>query len=110
MYDLQANSKTYKVENIRIAQANVEAFLTDLTEKPDVIIADPPRSGLGKVAAEQLARIQSPEIRLVSCDPSTLVRDLGVLLAAGYHVDGMTLIDLFPQTFHIETVTTLRLG
>ena len=80
MFDLQANSKTYKVENVRIAQANVDAFLTDLTEKPDVIIADPPRSGLGKVAAEQLARIQSPELRLVSCDPATLVRDLAVLM------------------------------
>ncbi len=110
MFDLQANSKTYKVENVRIAQANVDAFLTDLTEKPDVIIADPPRSGLGKVAAEQLARIQSPELRLVSCDPSTLVRDLAVLMAAGYYVDEMVLIDLFPQTFHLETVTKLRLG
>lgn len=110
MFDLQANSKTYQVENIRIAQANVDAFLTDLTEKPDVIIADPPRSGLGKVAAEQLARIQSPELRLVSCDPSTLVRDLAVLMAAGYRVEEMVLIDLFPQTFHLETVTKLRLG
>jgi 23S rRNA (uracil1939-C5)-methyltransferase len=110
MFDLQANSKTYNVENVRIAQANVDAFLTDLTEKPDVIIADPPRSGLGKIAAEQLARIQSPELRLVSCDPSTLVRDLAVLMAAGYHVEEMVLIDLFPQTFHLETVTKLRLG
>jgi len=110
MYDLEANSRTYKVENVRIAQANVDAFLTDLTEKPDVIIADPPRSGLGKVAVEQLARIQAPELRLVSCDPSTLVRDLALLITAGYQVEEMVLIDLFPQTFHIETVTKLRMG
>jgi 23S rRNA (uracil1939-C5)-methyltransferase len=110
MYDLEANSRTYGVENVRIVQANVDAYLTDLTEKPDVILADPPRSGLGKVAAEQLARVQAPEVRLVSCDPSTLVRDLAVLLGAGYKVDEMVLIDLFPQTFHLETVTKLRLA
>jgi len=110
MYDLQANCKQYNVENVRIVQANVDAFLADLTEKPDVILADPPRSGLGKVAADQLARVQAPEIRLVSCDPSTLVRDLAPLLAAGYRIDEMVLIDLFPQTFHLETVTKLRLG
>jgi len=64
----------------------------------------------GKVAVEPLARIQAPELRLVSCDPSTLVRDLALLIAAGYQVEEMVLIDLFPQTFHIETVTKLRMG
>lgn len=107
MYDLEANSKACHVENVRIAQANVDAFVTDCTDVPDVIVSDPPRSGMGKVAAEQLARIGSPEIRIVSCDPSTLVRDLAILLNAGYKVDELTLIDLFPQTFHIETVTKL---
>jgi len=110
MYDLEANSRNYSVENVRIVQANVDAYLTDLTEKPDVILADPPRSGLGKVAAEQLARVQSPELRLVSCDPSTLVRDLQVLMATGYKVEEMVLIDLFPNTFHMETVTKLKLA
>jgi 23S rRNA (uracil1939-C5)-methyltransferase len=110
MYDLEANSRNYAIENVRIVQANVEAYLTDLTEAPDVIIADPPRSGLGKIAAEQLARMQAPELRLVSCDPSTLVRDLTILVAAGYRVEELVLIDLFPQTFHLETVTKLRLG
>lgn len=110
MYDLEANAKSYAVSNVRIAQANVDSFLTDLTETPDVILADPPRSGLGKVAATQLARIASPELRLVSCDPATLVRDLAVLIPAGYRVAGLTLVDLFPQTFHIETVTRLVRG
>ncbi|WP_051669816.1 class I SAM-dependent RNA methyltransferase [Bryobacter aggregatus] len=110
MYDLEANSKTYKIDNVRIVQANVDAYLTDLQETPEVIIADPPRSGCGKISTEQLARVKAPEIRLVSCDPSTLVRDLGILIAAGYKIEGLTLIDLFPQTFHIETVTKLRLG
>ena len=107
MYDLEANAKAQAVSNVRIAQANVDAFLTDLGETPEVILADPPRSGLGKVAATQLGRIASPELRLVSCDPATLVRDLAVLLPAGYRIAGVTLIDLFPQTFHIETITRL---
>ena len=59
---------------------------------------------------EQLARVKAREIRIVSCDPATLVRDLPALVAAGYRVEEMTLIDLFPQTYHIETLTTLRLG
>lgn len=110
MYDLSANSKLYDVQNIRIVQANVDSFVTDLVDAPDLIVADPPRSGLGKVAVEQLARVKAPEIRIVSCDPATLVRDLPALVAAGYRVEEMTLIDLFPQTYHIETLTTLRLG
>jgi 23S rRNA (uracil1939-C5)-methyltransferase len=46
----------------------------------------------------------------VACDPATLARDLAGLMAAGYRVDGMTLVDLFPQTYHLETVVRLRLG
>lgn len=108
MYDLEANSKVAGIENIRIVQANVDSYLADLTTPPDVMLADPPRSGLGKVAANELVRLAVPELRLVSCDPSTLVRDLGILLPGGYTIDDITLIDLFPQTFHIETITRLR--
>jgi 23S rRNA (uracil1939-C5)-methyltransferase len=52
--------------------------------------------------------LQPPRITIVSCDPATLARDLAGLVAAGYRIEGMTLIDLFPQTFHLETV--VRLG
>jgi 23S rRNA (uracil1939-C5)-methyltransferase len=109
MYDLEANAKSYNVHNVRIVQANVDAFLTDLpdTSPPSVIIADPPRSGLGKVATAQLARIQAPELRLVSCDPSTLARDLGPLLESGYKLTSLVLVDLFPHTYHMETIATL---
>ncbi|GAB4362666.1 MAG: class I SAM-dependent RNA methyltransferase [Bryobacter sp.] len=107
MYDLSANAAQYKVDNIRIVQANVEEWVRDLKEAPDVILADPPRSGLGPAAAQHLAQLPTPEIRLVSCDPATLVRDLAPLSAAGYAIAQLTLLDLFPQTFHIETVTRL---
>jgi 23S rRNA (uracil1939-C5)-methyltransferase len=109
MYDLEANAKCYSIGNIRIVQANVDAWLEDLDETPDVILADPPRSGLGLTAAKRLAAIKAPELRLISCDPATLVRDLAILIDAGYKLDQLTLIDLFPHTYHLETVARLKL-
>lgn len=69
----------------------------------ELIVLDPPRSGAAAVAA-QLARLRPPRILYVSCDPATLARDVGTLAAAGYAVDRMQPIDLFPQTEHVETV------
>ena len=57
--------------------------------------------------SRELARIQAPRLTIVSCDPATLARDLQGLLAAGYRIEKITLVDLFPQTFHIETVVHL---
>ncbi len=76
-------------------------------ERPALIVLDPPRAGLGPEAAQLLARIAAPEIVYVSCDPTTLVLDLQHL-AETYEIVTLNLIDLFPQTFHIETVTHLR--
>jgi 23S rRNA (uracil1939-C5)-methyltransferase len=55
-----------------------------------------------------LARISSPEIVYVSCDPVTLARDLKLLVAAGYNIAEMHMVDMFPQTFHLETMVILR--
>jgi len=74
---------------------------------PDLVVVDPPRSGLGEPVARLLAKLASPRVTYVSCDPATLARDLVPLLAAGYHVEGAHLIDLFPQTYHLETVVHL---
>jgi 23S rRNA (uracil1939-C5)-methyltransferase len=87
--------------------ANVEDFLADLKETPDFILADPPRAGLGKQVVKELARIHAPRITIVSCDPATLARDLQALIAGGYRIEKLTLVDLFPQTFHLETVVEL---
>jgi len=78
--------------------------------RPDLIIVDPPRTGLGAESTALLAAIQAPELIYVSCDPATLARDLRALLASGYAVASLTLADLFPQTFHLETVVHLRLA
>jgi 23S rRNA (uracil1939-C5)-methyltransferase len=87
--------------------ANVEDYLKALDETPDFILADPPRAGLGKVVVKELARIHTPRLTIVSCDPATLARDLQGLLAENYRIEKITLVDLFPQTFHLETVVEL---
>ena len=87
--------------------ANVEDYLAGLNETPDFILADPPRAGLGKLVVKELARIHAPRLTIVSCDPATLARDLQGLLAENYRIEKITLVDLFPQTFHLETVVEL---
>jgi 23S rRNA (uracil1939-C5)-methyltransferase len=76
--------------------------------RPDLIVVDPPRAGLGAEVTAELKKIAAPEMVYVSCDPTTLVRDLRVLTASGYAIDSVALADLFPQTFHLETVVHLR--
>jgi 23S rRNA (uracil1939-C5)-methyltransferase len=81
-------------------------------ERPDLIVVDPPRTGLGPEITALLAEIAAPELVYVSCDPATLARDLRALVDSrngpGYVIDQITLADLFPQTFHLETVVRLR--
>jgi 23S rRNA (uracil1939-C5)-methyltransferase len=77
-------------------------------EQPDLIIMDPPRSGLGPEVCALLAQIAAPALVYVSCDPATLARDLCALTGSGYTVQSVALADLFPQTFHLETVAVLR--
>ena len=76
--------------------------------RPDLIVVDPPRTGLGAEIFEPLAEIAAHALVYVSCDPATLARDLRALLATGYAIQSITLADLFPQTFHLETVVQLR--
>jgi 23S rRNA (uracil1939-C5)-methyltransferase len=77
-------------------------------EHPDLIVVDPPRTGLGAEITARIAQISAPSLVYVSCDPATLARDLRVLIASGYEIHSITLADLFPQTFHLETVVHLR--
>lgn len=79
------------------------------TTRPDVVIADPSRTGLGKSTTKALARLGSPVLILVSCDPSSLARDVTLLETHGYELGPIRVLDLFPQTPHVETVTTFHL-
>ncbi|ADV81355.1 23S rRNA (uracil(1939)-C(5))-methyltransferase RlmD [Terriglobus saanensis] len=76
--------------------------------KPDLIVVDPPRAGLGEELCGLIAKVEAKEIVYVSCDPETLSRDLRKLLNSGYRLAELHLVDLFPQTYHMETVTVLQ--
>jgi len=117
--DLYANAE---IAGVTVVSHNehVEEFLKKTEEKPEFVVLDPPRAGLGAEAGEKLAELGAREIVYLSCDPSTLARDLAVLTCsprkpkeiAGpsirYEITEMHLFDLFPQTFHIETLVRLR--
>ncbi|HWZ50085.1 MAG TPA: hypothetical protein VNW54_01335 [Granulicella sp.] len=80
-------------------------------DRPDLIVMDPPRAGVGAEVCALLTRLRTPEIVYVSCDPTTLARDLALLINNadnGYRLAELHLVDMFPQTFHLETVAILR--
>lgn len=106
--DLQFNAERAGVE-VRVANFNVEEFLSGMTEPVDFAVADPPRAGLGPGVTRELLRLKPARLSIVSCDPATLARDLAVLTAGGYQIQTVTLVDLFPQTFHLESVVSLRI-
>jgi 23S rRNA (uracil1939-C5)-methyltransferase len=93
---------------VEISPLSAEAWLLGAEKAPDLILADPPRAGLGKGAVARLVELRAPALVLVACDPATLARDLA-LLTPHYRIERLTMVDLFPQTFHIETIASLRL-
>jgi len=99
--------------NVKAIGARTEEYLSSgllgplRKNRPDLVVLDPPRAGAGKKVINSLLEFRAPLIRYVSCDPATLARDLVPLLAAGYHVEEAHLFDLFPETFHIESVMLL---
>ena len=100
-----ADLKENAPQEVKAVSATTEQFLRQaLGPRPDFVVADPPRGGLGENVVRALARLGPPRITYVSCDPSTLARDLRTLVSLGYRIDGAHLIDLFPQTFHLESV------
>jgi len=105
--DLRVNAERAGVA-VEVVKADSAAYLAGLQERPDFVLADPPREGLGKSAVRELIRIGAPRLTVVACDPATLARDLQTLLGdGGYRLRQLTMVDLFPQTFHIETVAEL---
>ena len=79
-------------------------------QRPDRIVVDPPRAGLGAEVCTLLAEIAAPSLVYVSCDPATLARDLRMLMDAGYSITSFALADLFPQTHHMESIVHLQHG
>ena len=109
--DLQRNTRRAGVDVEAIRQ-NSEAFLIGAGDgehaAPDFVLADPPRAGLGATAVTRLLELAPRKIVIVACDPATLARDLAGLKAR-YEIERLAMVDLFPQTFHIETIVGLVL-
>ncbi|HWF08791.1 MAG TPA: class I SAM-dependent RNA methyltransferase [Bryobacteraceae bacterium] len=93
--------------SIDVVAEQTEVFLAKAKAAPDFVLADPPRAGLGKSAAARLAELKPKRLVIVACDPATLARDLGALVSS-YEIEEITMVDLFPQTFHLETIIRLR--
>jgi 23S rRNA (uracil1939-C5)-methyltransferase len=104
--DLIANAVAY--ESVDAVRQPVESFVGASPARPDVLIVDPPRTGMSKEALEGVIRLQAPSLVYVSCDVATLARDAKKLIEAGYAIEHARAFDLFPNTPHVETVISLR--
>lgn len=114
--DLAFNAERHGLQDkIRAVKSRTEDYLDSEAvasgPRPAFVIADPPRVGLGKQVVDGLRRLGAQRLHIVSCDPPTLARDLAGLTAAGddgaYRLESVTMVDLFPQTSHIEVVAKL---
>ena len=106
--DAQFNAERNGVENCHFTQGRVEdVFLDWKKETPDLIVLDPPRTGC-KTVLDQVVKLKPKKIVYVSCEPTTFARDLGLFSERGYSLQRLSLIDMFPQTYHMETVGLLQ--
>jgi len=96
---------TAGMENVEVVEGPVEAVLADLEGPLDAALVDPPRTGLEREALDGLVAAGPRRIVYVSCDPATLARDGRRLVQAGYRLVEVQPVDMFPQTYHIETVS-----
>jgi 23S rRNA (uracil1939-C5)-methyltransferase len=91
--------------NVELYQGMAQDILPALKVAADIAIVDPPRAGLDKAVLDALLRIKPKTLAYVSCDPSTLARDAARLILGGYRLKQVTPFDLFPQTYHIESIS-----
>ena len=102
------------LSNVEFVQLKTEEALADLVEicdldrTPDAVILDPPRTGCHPRAIESLLKLRPEKVAYISCDPPSLARDLDILARGGYEVSQVQPVDMFPQTYHVESVTILR--
>jgi tRNA/tmRNA/rRNA uracil-C5-methylase (TrmA/RlmC/RlmD family) len=105
------HARLHGLEGATVLGGRVEDKLVQLEpEEVDSLMVDPPRAGCAPAVMAQVARLRPRRIVYVSCDPATLGRDLARLREHGYQVEAQSLVDMFPQTYHVETVTLLVPG
>jgi len=106
------NVENARLSNVKFFRENVDEFLTENLAKLknlDFVLLDPPRAGTEREIVENLIKLQPKQISYVSCEPSTLARDLKILTENFYTIESITALDLFPQTHHVETVVRLKI-
>jgi len=95
------------LHNCEFIAGDVLKVIDSIEEKPDYIVLDPPRDGINPKALEKIIRYNVPQMVYISCKPTSLARDIEVLQARGYEVKKICCVDMFPSTFHVETVVLL---
>ena len=109
--DMEANARTNGRRNCRIFHRDLDTFLRDRRrdlEEVDLVLLDPPRSGIPKTTVGRVADLRASRLVYVSCDPSTLARDLAIILDRGYGIESLEIVDLFPHSHHLETIARLK--
>lgn len=101
------NAAANGIENCEFIAGDVMQEVSKLTEKPDLIILDPPRAGMHLRALLDVIAFSAPEILYISCNPKALMRDLKILKEQGYEVREVRAVDMFPHTVHVETVVLM---
>lgn len=102
-----ANAGTNKISNMEFLCSDVFKFLEKNAKSHSVLITDPPRAGIAEKALEKIFPLKIPKWLYVSCNPTTLARDLKIICANGYKIKGVQPIDMFPHTYHVETICLL---
>ncbi len=105
---LDASENAEGLENVELWQGSVEEALSEVDQRADLVVLDPPRAGMEAGALAALIKLAPQRIAYVSCDPASLARDLRILADGGYEVQHVQPVDMFPQTYHVETVCALE--
>ena len=104
----EQNAIINKIDNVEFKVANLDSYFVNMNSnklpEPNIIIVDPPRSGMHEKMTKFLPKLNPDKIIYVSCNPSTQARDSKILQSNGYDLNKLTLVDMFPHTPHIETV------
>jgi 23S rRNA (uracil-5-)-methyltransferase RumA len=108
--DARRNAKRNGIDHAEYQVGRAEDLLPRWVKaglRPDVVVVDPPRTGLGQPLIDMLREVRVPRLVYVSCNPSTLAKDCAKLMQGGYKLERLVPVDMFPQTAHVETVCTL---
>ena len=101
--NIKINAKT----NIELVEGDANEVIESI-ERADVVILDPPRKGISENVVKYLANYKPENVLYFSCNPATMARDIKLILQSGYDIEYVRPFDMFPQTFHVETLTYLK--